>query len=304
MPYTTFDIAVVIPAYNCAATIENTLDLVFEQNSLPGEVIVVNDGSIDDTENTIKQSKHFDKIRYIYQKNAGPAVARNTAVMSTHKAWIAFLDADDLWVDKQKLAEQIELVNSNTLVTLVDSYAVIEWRGRNTEKVENYKSGDVLSEFLKSNVINATSSVLAKTETIKKVGGFNPALRLGEDRLLWAKLAKEGEVYTLPKVTVRKINEEGNLTSNGMRNYRYRLELVTELLTLDSVNKDDEKSIWLVNLGEFMDLAYRTNNPEGFLSVYNDARKFTGGKVLKSKYTLLALYAMIFRTFKPFVRKR
>ncbi|QHJ11401.1 UDP-Glc:alpha-D-GlcNAc-diphosphoundecaprenol beta-1,3-glucosyltransferase WfgD [Paraglaciecola mesophila] len=301
MKYKTSDIAVVIPAFNCSATIINTLDRVFKQSPLPGEVIIVNDGSTDDTEAVIMSSRYFSLINYIYQDNAGPAVARNTAINNTEKLWVAFLDADDLWIDDCKLAKQIELANSNPLATLIDSFACIDWQGSKKINVKNVKNGNVFTEFLKSNAVNATSSVLAKTEIIKKVGGFNPSLKLGEDRLLWAKLAKEGEVHTLPLITVNKINEQGNLTSKGMKNYKYRLELVTELLDLEPVSENDVKSIWLVNLGEFMNLAFRTNNAKGFLMVFNDARKLSGHKVLTTKYIMLALYCKLFGTFKPFV---
>ncbi|MDP5131033.1 MAG: glycosyltransferase, partial [Paraglaciecola sp.] len=109
MTYTTEDIAVVIPAYNSASTIEKSLETIFAQNQLPGEVIVVDDGSFDGTEAVVKSSKYSSSIKYIRQDNGGPAAARNTGIFSTEKAWIAFLDADDQWVDHNKLSDQITL---------------------------------------------------------------------------------------------------------------------------------------------------------------------------------------------------
>lgn len=301
MNYKTSDIAVIIPAYNCSKTIVNTLDKIFEQRQLPGEVIVINDGSSDSTEETLKNYRYFDKIKYIYQDNAGPAVARNTGIYATEKSWIAFIDADDEWIDSGKLGDQIKIVNDFPNVNLVDTFAKVNWQGEREIEVKREKFGEVFSDFLFSNIVNATSSVLARTKSIRNVGGFDKNLRLGEDRLLWAQLALDGEVRTVPNITVSKINEAGNLTSKGMENYHYRLDLVTKLLALTSVDELCNKSVWLSNLSEFLNLAYRTNNIDGFILVFNDAWKLCGFSLMKTRYFPLAIYAKIFRTFKPLI---
>lgn len=301
MNYKTSDIAVIIPAYNCAKTIVNTLDKIFEQRQLPGEVIVINDGSSDSTEETIKNCQHFDKIKYIYQENAGPAVARNTGIYSTEKSWVAFVDADDEWIDTGKLIAQIDLVNANSDATLIDTFARVDWHGERVIEINRVKNGSVFLEFLKSNIVNATSSVLAKTEVIKAVGGFDKDLRFGEDRLLWAQLAKRGGIYTVPVVMISKINEVGNLTSKGLKNYSYRVDLVNRLLTLANSSTLNLSDIWLDNVRDFLRLSFKSNDSDSYLYIYRDTLKHTGNRLWFSKYGLLGLYALTFRSFKPLV---
>ncbi|MDP5030964.1 glycosyltransferase family 2 protein [Paraglaciecola sp.] len=302
MTYTTEDIAVVIPAFNSASTIEKSLETIFAQNQLPGEIIVVDDGSSDGTEAVVKSSKYSSSIKYIRQDNGGPAAARNTGIFSTDKSWIAFLDADDNWIDANKLSEQINMANKYPSATLIDTFADIDWHGSKIKKNRKLKSGKVFEGFLTENIINATSSVLAKCKSIKQLGGFDEDLRFGEDRLLWAKLAQIGEVHTVPQVTVMKFNEVGNLTSNGAKNYPHRLKLVNALLTLTQFTNEQQKRIWMDNLVEFLRLDFQTNNVEHFLHVFADAWKLSGEKILLTRYFPLALYAKLFGSFRPLIK--
>ena len=203
----TVDVSVVIPAFNCAASIEKALASVFMQRALPNEVIIVDDGSTDDTQQVIANSEFAERVTYVKQQNSGPSKARNHAISLATSTWIAFLDADDLWVHQDKLRLQIELATKHIDAVLVDSYATVDWHGEREMTISRKKSGKVFQQFLYSNVINATSSVLAKRASILAIGGFVDDLRFGEDRLLWAQLAIAGEVHTLPIITVSKFNE-------------------------------------------------------------------------------------------------
>ena len=87
-------IAAVVPCYNSSGTIAETLKSIFEQTYPCHEVIVVDDGSLDGTEEKVRQ---FDKVKYIRQKNSGVSAARNKGVEVAESDWIAFCDADDIW---------------------------------------------------------------------------------------------------------------------------------------------------------------------------------------------------------------
>ena len=89
-------VSVIIPTYNSAGYIEEALESVFEQTLQDFEIIVVDDGSTDGTGEVLR--KYGDRIRYIYQENNGPASARNGGIRVARGEYIAFLDADDLWV--------------------------------------------------------------------------------------------------------------------------------------------------------------------------------------------------------------
>lgn len=301
--YSSKDISVVIPAFNAQHTIIRALRSVFHQIATPGEVIVVDDGSSDRTVNIIRESRYADKVTVLRQENAGPAAARNTGIRHSRGRWLAFLDADDIWVDQNKLVDQIALANRYPQATLIDTFARVVWQGEGENINTRLKEGNAFEQLLKSNVINATSSVMALSEAVKSAGGFDETLKFGEDRLLWALLAKMGDVHTLDKVTVTKFNEPGNLTSLGEKNYRHRVALVNKLLALTSLSKSDVGDIWMANLHEFLRMAFKANNKEQYLSVYRDAARLSGHKVWRTKFFPIAVYAKLFGDFSPLLGK-
>ncbi|MGY8898400.1 MAG: glycosyltransferase family 2 protein [Paraglaciecola sp.] len=291
------DIAVVIPAYNCSQSILKALESIFMQSTLPKEVIIVDDGSQDDTQGVVEGSEYASRVTYVKQTNAGPSKARNNAISLATCEWLAFLDADDLWVDKDKLRLQMELIDKHPDAVLIDTYASVDWHGQREETESRQKDGDVLKQFLYSNIINATSSVLAKREKIIEIGGFVDDLRFGEDRLLWAQLAKVGGVYTLPLVTVKKFNAIGNLTSKGDKNYHYRVDLVNRLLGFIDAPKSELADIWLTNVIDFFRLSFKANDPATYLLIFNDTLMRKGSRLWFTKYGALALYAKLFKSF-------
>jgi glycosyltransferase involved in cell wall biosynthesis len=98
-------ITVVITAYNSQETISRAIDSVLDQTVQPKEIIVVDDGSTDDTAQILLSFD--DKIRVISQRNQGPSAARNTGIKAAKTTWIALLDGDDLW-HREKLQRQIK----------------------------------------------------------------------------------------------------------------------------------------------------------------------------------------------------
>lgn len=102
-----FDISVVIPTYNRGNLITRAIESVLDQTRRPHEVIVVDDGSADDTRRRV--APYRDAVRYIYQKNAGASIARNRGVQEARSEWVAFLDSDDIWYDRhlERIAEVI-----------------------------------------------------------------------------------------------------------------------------------------------------------------------------------------------------
>ena len=117
-------IDVVIPAFNAAAFITQTLESVVIQGNLIGQVIVVNDGSLDDTVALVTQfakAHPFMNLRLISQTNAGLSAARNTGIDNARAQWIAFLDADDIWLN-ENLATKINFLELNSNAFGVTSY--------------------------------------------------------------------------------------------------------------------------------------------------------------------------------------
>lgn len=98
-------VSVVIPTYNRAKYVTETIDSVLSQSYTDYEIIVVDDGSTDNTREAL--APYMDRIRYIHQQNSGVSAARNRGIKAARGKWIAFLDSDDIWLP-EKLAVQIK----------------------------------------------------------------------------------------------------------------------------------------------------------------------------------------------------
>ena len=143
-------ISVVIPTYNSAAFVVSAVESVLRQELEPAEIIVVDDGSTDDTADALGPYRR--SIRYITQPNSGPAVARNRGVGAVQSDWIAFLDADDVWMP-HKLRRQVECMKQNPRAGLIHS-AFLDWDNRTGETSHSHlRAATQLQRSLLSRVL-------------------------------------------------------------------------------------------------------------------------------------------------------
>jgi len=113
------DISVIIPTYNRDEFVTKAVDSVLSQSYTSYELIVVDDGSTDNTREVLKP--YMDRISYIYQENAGVSAARNAGIMAASGRWIAFLDSDDTWMP-DKLARQIQCLGNQGVKVCFTNY--------------------------------------------------------------------------------------------------------------------------------------------------------------------------------------
>jgi glycosyltransferase involved in cell wall biosynthesis len=288
------DIAVIVPVYNASKTIIRALDGVFSQTLLPAEVLLINDGSQDDSLDIIKNSKYKDLVTLITIENSGPANARNVGIRAAKSKWIAFLDADDQWILNDKLEKQLLLAESDQSIVIVDTFAKVYWNKSKTIDVTRVKSGTMFNHFLYQNIINATSSVLAKRTSIVEVGYFDATIKFGEDRLLWALLAQKGSLATVAAFAVYKENHDANLTSKGEENFKYRKLLVSKLLSVSVLSDKKVAEVKLANFEDFLMIGYRNRDPKLYRKFAHRAFSATGKTFLLSKYSLLYVLSYIF----------
>jgi glycosyltransferase involved in cell wall biosynthesis len=192
-------ISVIIPAWNSAGVIEQTLQSVQAQTFKNFEVIVVNDGSTDNTAATVQRFCSVDsRFILITQPHSGVSVARNTAITHAHGEFIAFLDADDIWLP-EKLARQIELFREDPRVnfTFTNFYM---WNGH-CDPSPWYRDdrplpdGDMSHKlvFSVSHACGASmSTAMVRRKIFHTIGLFDPELTMGEDWDLWLRLAEHG----------------------------------------------------------------------------------------------------------------
>ena len=212
-------ISVVIPCYNSSSTIEKCLDSVMKQLVLPLEIIVVDDGSIDDTVHLIKtylNTKLVDSsvnVLLLLQSNSGPSKARNLGVIKAKGDWIAFLDSDDYWVE-DKLQKQITLIENNPSIKIV---------GSSSNNLDNQQFSFVgFNDVLKKNMFQ-TSSVMVSTEVIKS-NLFNEKQKYSEDYRCWLEILYNNLGAVVHPCLAFPIFKTVNYTGGGLSSRLWSME--------------------------------------------------------------------------------
>jgi len=198
-------ISVIIPAYNRAHLIEEAVNSVLNQTYQDFEILIIDDGSSDNTKQVVENFKD-QRIRYIYQNNAGPSAARNNGIKNAEGEYIAFLDSDDLWA-AEKLSRQFEIIRSNTGINL--GIISCNAEGITFDNKILYRrvcSAENSAEFIKGffenpdSVISGTPAFIVKKECFEKVGYFDENLISLEDWDMWFRVCLEYEFRCVNEV--------------------------------------------------------------------------------------------------------
>ena len=176
-------VSVVIPAYNQGQFVRDAVLSALEQTYQPLEVIVIDDGSTDDT--VIRLAPYAQRIRIIRQENRGLSAARNTGIRHSSGEWIALLDADDVW-HRQKLEVQLAAVRGRDDVALVGSSRASSLSNLSLPSPRVYEL--TVRDFVLSSR-TGTSGALIRRSCFDTVGLFDESLRSVEDRDMWLRLA-------------------------------------------------------------------------------------------------------------------
>ncbi len=194
------NISVVIPLYNKCDTIQRAIDSVLAQTLVPVEIVVVNDGSTDGSEQVVERMNHR-LVRLAHQPNGGVSAARNTGVELATGDWIAFLDADDFW-DPQYLEAIVSLHGSYPRASVLATAYLLEDHRQNRRPVSlkalsfTGETGLLNNYFEVASVSDPpiwTSAVVVKRRALLDVR-FPIGVVAGEDLLVWALLASRFEI--------------------------------------------------------------------------------------------------------------
>ena len=212
------EVSVIIPTYNSDQFLEKALQSVFNQTFTDYEIIVVDDGSIDQTRQVI--ANYRDKINYIYQENGGPSKARNRGIRASSAPYIAFLDADDMWLPS-KLEQQIAIFHQRPELGMVSTNAFsFNDRGiiRRSHKRQRLLVGNVARNiFLYDGV--GTPTVMVRKKVFDRVGYFDEELLLAEDDNMWVRIAAQFEVEIIEEPLVKIRDHPGRITRNREKLY-------------------------------------------------------------------------------------
>lgn len=217
-------ISVIIPAYNAENTIVKCIESVLIQTNPIHEIVIINDGSNDNTVSVVNKlinTNTLHNIILLNQNNAGPSIARNNGIKYATGNWIAFLDADDIWLP-YKIEKQIEFYNFHPEFLLI---------GTLMQSKKNINSSDfkiiTFASLLYTNLI-FTSTVLVRKSILENYY-FDEKQRYSEDYKLWLQIAKSHKVVVLLNelVLYNALNENANSLSkqlwamevNELKNY-------------------------------------------------------------------------------------
>jgi glycosyltransferase involved in cell wall biosynthesis len=193
-------VSVVIPAWNAEKYLREAVDSALAQSYPAREIVVVDDGSTDGTAAIL--DSYGDRIRVVRQANAGSAAACNAGVSAARGDWIAFLDADDVWLP-EKLSRQVAHCGQAP-ISHTDSVCfgdALEQEVRRSSFEPPY-SGFVLERLLVRNFISK-STVMMRRNLYLEHGGFDPGYPGVEDWPLWLDVCAGNELAYLPEVVVR-----------------------------------------------------------------------------------------------------
>jgi glycosyltransferase involved in cell wall biosynthesis len=224
-------VSVIIPAYNAEKYIVDTVNSALNQTYADLEVIVVDDGSKDGTVAAL--DTFGDRIRVHQQENGGVAKARNTGVALATGAWVAFLDADDLWMPT-KVERQLACAKSAPMV--YTDRLNIGARGDLPELqslVTPMHQGDVFVPLLREGNFITNTSVMIRKELFTKLGGFFTGLNGTEDWDLWIRVAERNPIGFVPEPLVKYRFHEGSISRNWARMSRERTQVIARALALD-----------------------------------------------------------------------
>lgn len=211
-------VSVIIPAYNYAKYLPFAIESALNQTYSPKEIIVVDDGSTDNTRQVVSQ--FGENVRYIYQQNSGLPAARNTGIQAAIFPYVAFLDADDLW-EPTLLQNGMELFSK-----LSSDFAIVACNAIYVDSNGNYLPSNPAiagysGEIFASDILLMTrfppSSVIARKIAFEQCGYFDTSLKSSEDRDMWLRIASRYRIYLNSERLVCVRKHSANMSSNPKR---------------------------------------------------------------------------------------
>ena len=206
-------VSAIIPTYNYARFLAAAVDSVLAQTLEDIEVVVVDDGSTDETESLMRG--YDSRVRYVRQENSGVAVARNRGIEESRGQYVAFLDADDVWVP-HKLERQLAALKKKTgLRACYAAFTLATSELSPTGINQSKRRASTLEDLLlMGNIIGTPSTVLCERSLFEEVSGFDTSFNYCADWEMWIRLAALTEFLYLDEPLVLYRQHDTNMSRN------------------------------------------------------------------------------------------
>jgi len=277
-----FRISVIIPTFNRAHSLPRALHSVLNQTLPPEELIVVDDGSNDNTEALIRET--FPQVRYIRQVQQGVSAARNRGIEMAQGDWIALLDSDDEWLPS-KLEHQVQLLKKNPEYKVCHTEEIWIRNGVRVNQMNKHKKvgGWIYQQCLPLCAMSPSSIVLHKS-LLEDVGNFKEELPACEDYDLWLRICARYPVLYIEQPCIKKYGgHEDQLSQKHWGMDRFRIQALANMLDMNVLNENDEQATRKMlkkKINIFLKGARKHGNDEA-VAYYSDvlSRFQLGGKL-------------------------
>ncbi len=222
-------VSVITPTYNAELFISATIESVCAQTYTNWELVIVDDASSDTTVDILKKyAAADDRIKFhTLETNSGAAIARNTAIEKASGRYIAFLDADDLWMP-EKLSKQVAFMQEKDIQVCFSSYELMDETGKSLGKMVKALPKVDFSKMLKSNYVGNLTGIY-NAEALGKV--YMPNIRKRQDWALWLTLIKKvGYAHGIEEPLAKYRLRENSISSNKLNLLKYNYTIYRKAL--------------------------------------------------------------------------
>jgi len=219
-------VSIIIPTYNAAQFIVESVESVLKQTYSSKEIIIVDDGSTDDTRSKLDRFIEGKAVRYVYKKNGGPASARNIGISESAGKYIAFLDADDYWIDDAKISKQVAFLLDNKGCGIVGTNDIVfDTNGKEWKNPRETDDAGIRGKILFENQFTQ-SSVMIPKEVFSDIGLYNEDIPM-EDYELWLRIGRKYSFANISDYCVKyRLVHDGRSNKKKIRQFIYSIRFI------------------------------------------------------------------------------
>ena len=236
-------VSVVIPTLNRSDLLKRAISSVLMQTLVPDEIIVVDNGSSDETD--IMVSSLFPTIKYLVERKKGVSAARNRGIRFAQSNWIALLDSDDTW-KPNKIEKQLQFANQNKGLRLIHTNEIWYRNGKllNQMKKHQKSGGNIFEKSLELCCVSPSSSIIKK-DVFNDYGFFDEKLEVCEDYDMWIRITAKEEIGYLSEPMVFKYGgHEDQLSKKFWGMDRFRIKSLEKNIENNWFSKEQSKTVY------------------------------------------------------------
>ena len=268
-------ISVVIPTYNRKETIKRAMDSVLSQSYQNFELIIVDDGSTDETQEIINKFLPHEKIKVISIDNSGVSKARNIGIQNADSKWIAFLDSDDEW-HTDKLTRQMKVIEDDPDAVLIHTNEVWIRNGKHLKQKGIHKKygGFIFDKCIPLCNISPSTSLIKKS-VLEEVGMFDEKFVVCEDYDLWLKISSKYKVHFIEDSSVNKYGgHDDQLSTMYKAMDYYRVKSLDNILDIRELSHKNVQLVreMIISKSEILINGYRKHGNKEDLKEIEEIR--------------------------------